>query len=47
MESLEVAPMPWGAGLNCGPMDPVDACPLEARGEGRRGASLRVQGFVP
>ena len=36
-----------GAGLNCGPMDPVDACPLEARGEGRRGASLRVQGFVP
>lgn len=33
MEPLEVAALLWGAGLNCGPMDPVDTCPSAARGD--------------
>lgn len=33
MEPLEVAALLWGAGLSCGPMDPVDACPSAARGD--------------
>lgn len=47
MEPLGEATMLWGAGLDCGPTDPVDACPLAARGEGGKGASLCLQGFVP